>query len=132
MFDSLKRLFRGSTGASGSRSPRPVEQRRERLIRFVGEQDGEPERSLKSTLLPLFAARPAVRNAYLARVACGPTSEAGVALCIAGPEDATLVAELATAFARQFAEGVPLDILFLSGPRELELQRVCRPFYGAG
>jgi hypothetical protein len=134
MIERLKQLFsRGPASSESTRPTRhPAEARREKLIRFIHEQDGLPEQAFKSALLPLFAARPGVRKAYLARIEFGPTSKSGVALCIAGSEDQALVNEAASVFAQQFQKGVPLDILFLSGLQESELQRVCRPFYGAG
>ena len=111
---------------------RDLEVRRERRVRFLHEQDGEPERSLKSELHGLLRLRSGVARAYLARVEYSDTPAYEVALCIAGPEDPALVRDVASSFAKQFGRDAHLDILFLKVNEEAEVSRVCRPFYEAG
>ena len=50
------------------RRPR-AESRVAKSIRFVGEQDGVPERELQGRVVPLLAKRGVVERAYLARLA---------------------------------------------------------------
>jgi len=116
-------------GLFGKRQ-RPPEVRTERKIRFVGEQDGPPERDLKELLVPELVSS-AVKRAYLVRVAYDDPSSQEVALCVRGTESAALVRTVAAHFATVFGRETHLDILFLTEPQERELSRVCRPFYGA-
>ena len=106
--------------------------RGEPSVRFLHEQDGGPERSLKAALHELLASRSGVARAYLARVDYGNASASEVALCVTGPENPTLVREVAATFAKQFGRDAHLDILFLNVNQEAELKRVCSPFYEAG
>lgn len=49
-------------------------------VRFLGEQDGKPERLLKGRLAESFKQRGEVQRVYLARVISG--DQVGIALCI--------------------------------------------------
>jgi hypothetical protein len=100
----------------------------QRAVRFVGEQDGGPERLLKTALIETFRDLPAVERAYLAQVAY-PDS-ASVALCLVAPEERALVDTIGSRFAEVFAQQVHMDILFLRPEQEAELAPVCAPFYG--
>ena len=104
------------------------EERREPVIRFVGEQDGPPERQLKETLSTVFRGRDVAR-AYLARVTYEDPSNPAVALCISGPDDPELVKLIQECFVQLFNRSVFLDIMFLSDVQEAEARTVCRPFY---
>src|SRR5688500_13564542 len=61
---------------------RPTEEFVASNIRFVGEQDGPPERTLKTHLVELFSTEPALVRAYLARVQYGAEPGSEVALCL--------------------------------------------------
>jgi hypothetical protein len=98
-------------------------------IRFLGEQDGNPERELKAKLCPVLRRRPLVDRAYLAQVAYAGVQEVAVALCIVGPVAPDLAAEIGSEFRKQFATGVPLDILFISTEQDATLVQVCKPFF---
>lgn len=108
-----------------------VETHTQTTIRFVGEQDGEPERLLKNSLVEEFRSTPDLRRAYLAQVAYQNSETGEVALCLSGPENQRLVGRIGTRFAKIFGKDVHLDILFLSSQQEAELERVCTPFYRA-
>src|SRR5262245_35459932 len=112
------------------RRPRPPETRTEGKIRFLCEQDGEPERALKERLVPELVSS-GVQRAYLARVEYEPPTGYEVALCLRAPEDRALVARLVEPFGELFGRDVHLDILFLSDAQESELARVCAPFFRA-
>jgi len=98
-------------------------------VRFLGEQDGKPERLLKGQLAESFKQRGEVERAYLAQVVSG--DQAGVALCmrVRHGADQNLVQEVGSIFASLFATQTHLDILFLSEFQELALRNVCAPFY---
>ena len=101
-------------------------------LQFLGEQDGPPERELKSRLAEFFRRDQSVNTAYLARVAYGDTSLA-VTLCLRsqfGP-DRGLAEKVGTIFASMFGGHEHLDI-FLSEAQEAELMKVCKPFFQAG
>ena len=100
-------------------------------VRFLGEQDGKPERLLKGRLAESFKPRGEVQRAYLAQVISG--DQVGVALCLKTRygADPNLVREIGSIFASIFAKKAHLDILFLSESQELVLRNVCAPFYAA-
>jgi hypothetical protein len=133
-------------------SPRKVEQLRVPKVRFVGEQDGPPERLLKDRLTHLFRHDKTVSTAYLARVDYGD-GNIGVALGLrtasrVGPwrgwsgivgailgsrTKSDLTAQTARdvgkVFAAIFAGKEHLDILFLSDEQEAQLTQVCGAFF---
>ncbi len=102
-------------------------------LRFLGEQDGPPERELKSRLVAIFEHEQNVKSAYLVRVTYGDQSPVVVALCLrvqSGSDDE--VAENAgRIFASMFGKHEHLDIIFLSDAQEAEVVKVCRPFFRA-
>jgi hypothetical protein len=100
-------------------------------IRFVGEQDGPPERDLKKRISSLLERAPAVERAYLARVEYTKPPGKAVVLCIRSDEDLSLVKAIQGAFASMFGRDVSLDILFVDAAQEAEVARVCRPFFEA-
>jgi hypothetical protein len=98
-------------------------------IRFLGEQDGEPERLLKARLIDLLKQHNHIQRAYLARVAAA--EQANVALCLRSltRADRNLVQEIGSIFAAIFVVHEHLDILFLNETQESALAAVCAPFY---
>jgi hypothetical protein len=112
---------------------RPREEFVASTIRFLGEQDGPPERELKSHLATLLADERAVHRAYLARLQYGNSTTWDVALCLAAtnPDIKALNDRVGRLFAAIFRRDAYLDILFLSKIQEAELSNVCPPFYRA-
>jgi len=105
--------------------------RREGPVEFLGEQSGSVEDTLKRDLILEFATRPDVQRAYLARVGVQSQSEAAVALCILSrrPNDQAIVTRVGEISRRRFAKDAVLDVLFLTAEQDIELARICRPFY---
>lgn len=97
--------------------------------RFLREQDGAPERVLKSRLIDLFERCPGVQRIYLVQIAYG--DEVGVALCIRNSNgvDRGMVQDIGSIFASVFGAHEHLDILFLSEEQQASLDRVCLPFF---
>jgi hypothetical protein len=106
--------------------------RKEPLIRFVGEQDGKPERELKVAFCKLFASGDAVQRAYLLRVNYGNPSITDVALAlVVAPEAGNeLLGDVQAVFHSMFGIGQHLDIFFASSTQEADISLVCRPFFG--
>jgi hypothetical protein len=102
-------------------------------VRFVTEQIGISENEFKENIVRLFQAQSKALRAYLVRVEYGNTREFNVALCIslASGEDEILVKDIASAFRRMFGIHEHLDILFLSNIKEIELRKVCCPFFAS-
>ncbi|HEV2188925.1 MAG TPA: enhanced serine sensitivity protein SseB C-terminal domain-containing protein [Stellaceae bacterium] len=99
-------------------------------LRFLGEQDGEPERRLKNGLTDLLNRNPNVRRAYLARAV--NDGEPTVMLCIAtlaDEPDESLPREVGKIVAAIFSATQHLDILFPDDTQEARLAAVCVPFY---
>jgi hypothetical protein len=103
-------------------------------IRFLGEQDGPPERLLKDRLADFFRRDGSVSRAYLARVDFGEGKEASVVLALRtqfGP-DKGMVEKVGTIFADVFNAKEHLDIMFLTDTQEAELTKACQPFFEQG
>ena len=101
-------------------------------LRFLCEQDGSPERELKSCLIQLFQDEGKIRKAYLARVAFDDSGTSAVVLCLcADSPSPTVVAKVDQIFGSMFGRGEHLDILFLSDEQEVELAKCCKPFHCA-
>ncbi|MGD9648604.1 MAG: hypothetical protein AB7U73_23030 [Pirellulales bacterium] len=117
--------------SSPSQAIRAPETINAQLVRFVGEQDGIPERTLKQRLESCLSHDERIWKAFLARVDCGPDTPIRVALClrtVMGPDDA-IVANVGKVFAALFHTRESLDILFIDDRQERELSSVCKPFY---
>ena len=101
-------------------------------LRFLGEQDGEPERELKDRLIEFFQCDQTISRAYLVRVAYSDVSAPVVGLCLHsefGP-DRGVVNKIGKIFASMFGSHEHLDIIFLDDKQEYELAKVCSPFFG--
>lgn len=111
------------------RERRPTELLAQPQVEFMCEQDGYPERKLKTALVDQFASSPSLERAYLARVSYGDPGAVGVALCLRCPEDPVLVDRVSSVFAALFGREQHLDIMFLDARNEARLAAVCKPFY---
>jgi hypothetical protein len=100
-------------------------------IRFLGEQDGPPERILKERLADFFRRHRSVNRAYLARVDFGEGKDATVVLGLRTglDPDKGIVETVGTIFASVFDAKKHLDIMFLTEHEEAELSGVCPPFF---
>ena len=110
---------------------RVVQARYEARIEFLGEQDGAPEAEFKSALQPILSGSDSIKRAYLARVGFQPQTPSSVTLCLAGVEEVppALLRKLTSTFAKQFNSASALDILRVSAEQEVDLRRICVPFY---
>jgi hypothetical protein len=100
-------------------------------IRFVGEQDGVPERELKSCLVEFFQRDQSIVKAYLAQVAYSQQSPTAVALCLCsqfGP-DRGVAEKIGKLFGSMFGGHEHLDIIFLEDQQESDLAKVCPSFF---
>src|SRR5580704_7536699 len=120
---------------------RPPQQIRARRLKFVGEQDGPPERTLKARLIELFEQKGGVRRAYLARITFEGTDAHSVALCLYAGSAARILVEKAERdlvekiggiFASIFVRQEHIDIMFANKTQVAELDQCCRPFFDAG
>ena len=101
-------------------------------LRFLCEQEGPPEKTLKTQLVTLFLQRQNVLRAYLVRVEYADPRTYNVALCLRtlnDQDDATLVEAVGVVFAPIFSSVHHLDIIFLTADQELQLKAVCKPFF---
>jgi len=115
------------------RPQRPTTPRHEPELKFVGEQDGPPERQLKSDLIVLFGQRSHVQRAFLVRAIFDDTQAPEVVLAIrstTGPDE-QFVDEIGRKFGQIFNRPAHLDIMFLSPEQEAEASAVCRAFYAS-
>jgi len=100
---------------------------------FLGEQDGPVERTVKARWLPILAARPEIRRAFLVRASYeGPNDlHVVLALCSSAGPDVSLIEALRVPYAAILSRDCPLDIVFASATHESQIERVCPPFYTA-
>ena len=100
-------------------------------ITFVGEQDGPAERRLKEALAVVLGLDPSVRRAYLARVRYDrTTSGVMLALLTDDEEDSEkLVTQAGKTFAALFNARASLDVIFLDAGKDIEIRKVCAPFF---
>lgn len=99
-------------------------------IRFLGEQDGVPERELKARLCNAFAQMNIRCRAYLVRADYGAPDTFNVALCVRTEltESTAVKVTVNRAFSEMFRTEEHLDLVFLSDDQEREVQAVARPF----
>ena len=104
-------------------------------IEFIREQDGVPERRLKSGVNELFKIKEEILRAYLVRVKYNNETKdinsLDVALCIkkiAGSDD-RLAKKIGEIYASQFGVGKYLDIIFIDDEKENRIKKVAKPFY---
>ena len=99
-------------------------------MRFVGEQDGQPERLLKDRLAELFRQYKTISAAYLARADIGNGLITVIlALRAESSPDQRVIEKVGSFFASIFAREEHLDIFFISEAQEAELTKVCSPFF---
>lgn len=101
-----------------------------RSVRFIGEQDGRPERVLKDRLSYVLKQLEEPLRAYLCRVQYEGETQVSVAMCIATESVLKKEVEEAAigAFQKIFNERMHLDTLFLTGAQEKEIEVICPPF----
>jgi hypothetical protein len=100
-------------------------------VRFLHEQDGVPERTLKDRLRCFFRATPHVRSAYLVRANLGDQESVVLCLTVVEDEALKLLPRIDAIFAGLFNSREHLDIIFLDNKQEADLANVCKPFFEA-
>lgn len=101
-------------------------------LRFIGEQSGKVEDTLKTALEAVLRERRTVLRAYLAKVQYGGAASASVALCLRFNSpyvDEDTIGTAAGVFRGMFGTTQMLDIVPLNDRQETALTKVCRPFY---
>lgn len=113
---------------SSSKHPEEI---RVSQVRFLGEQDGPPEKILKGRLTEFFQRDKSVQRAYLAKINLG--TQDGVALCLKTQfgTDRGMAEKVGGIFAMVFNAQEHLDIIFLSHAQEDEVSKLCKPFFVA-
>jgi hypothetical protein len=99
-------------------------------IRFIGEQDGIPERELKAKISDFLRRNGYKCRVYLARAKYNASDELNVVLCarvVSGDADA-LKAAAGRIFHDMFRSDAHLDIMILTDEEEQVVWSVCRPF----
>jgi hypothetical protein len=86
-------------------------QRKKPVVRFLAQQDGQPERKLQVGLTKRFTEMRMVEQAYLARVQHGNEGATEVALALVSPteDQAAIVTPVTNEFHAQFNVNRHLD-----------------------
>jgi hypothetical protein len=102
-------------------------------VKFLGEQDGPVERTIKAQWSAILSARPEIRRAFLVRASYEGSNEMHVvlALCSRASADQTLLEALRVPYAAIFHRDCPLDMVFANASQESHIEKVCPPFYAA-
>jgi hypothetical protein len=102
-------------------------------INFIQEQVGLSENELKERIVAILRSDMNVDRAYLAQVEYGSKKNFSIALCLASKcsEDKQLVNNVAAIFRCMFGAHEHLDIIFLKIEQEIQLRKVCCPFYSS-
>ena len=102
-------------------------------VRFLGEQDGPSERTLKDKLTEFFRDENSVAKAYLVRADLGDEQGISVVLAlVAEPRfEPHLVRGVGAIFGTQFNSKAHLDVMFLSQGQQSELEESCQAFFVA-
>lgn len=111
------------------KSPKDFEEITTSRLEFICEQDGPPERLLKTEIMKILQTDTRNTVAYLARTRL--EGAVGVVLGLgrtSGPDE-RIVARIGKAFASIFGGAEHLDILFLTELQEQQISQVCKPFF---
>lgn len=102
-------------------------------VKFLGEQDGPVERTIKEQWSAILSASPEIRRAFLVRASYEGSNEMHVvlALCSRAGADQTLLEALRVPYAAIFHRDCPLDMVFANASEESHIEKVCPPFYAA-
>ena len=103
-------------------------------VTFVGEQTSPADDELKDHIRHLFEKVPRVcRRIYLARVSYGDPSICTVVLCFRIREEfeEILQKDYGHMFSAIHRSGDSYDVMKIGEEQELELRKVCKPFYEA-
>lgn len=103
-------------------------------IQFVCEQDGIPEKELKTQLTKIFIKDRGIQRAYLVRISYKCSDEYLVALClsISSGLERPRVKKVSRCFSSIFGDDQHLEILFLTPELQSQVDKVCVPFYVKG
>lgn len=103
-------------------------------LRLLAEQDGHPERVLKSHLEPVLAGYTMISAAYLIRIEDLNSFSQGVALFVVTQSqlNETFAAAVGEVFSSVFSAPAHMDIVSVTPDQEIELARVGKPFYIGG
>jgi len=104
-------------------------------VRFLNEQVGPIETTLKERLSKFFSSGGLIRRAYLVRVTYEESEKAtSVALALRTSTDRDepgLADTVGATFASIFGSHEHLDILFVREDQEMAIREVCSAFYSA-
>jgi hypothetical protein len=103
-------------------------------VRFLCEQSGPIETTLKERLSKIFSSGGLIRRAYLVRVTYEERGATSVALALRTSTDRdepALVGTVGATFASIFGSHEHLDILFVREDQEKAVSAVCSAFYSA-
>ena len=100
-------------------------------VKFLSEQDGPVERTIKAQWSAILAARPEIRRAFLVRACYEGSNDMHVvlALCSKAAADLNLLEALRVPYAAIFHRDCPLDMVFANSTQESHIEKVCPPFY---
>ena len=99
-------------------------------IRFIAEQNGQFESTVKERIAAALPKHPEVQRAYLVS-ALYQDSSTGVVLGVVcnGPPSQAVLSDTQRVFATIAPSNLSLDVLFLSPAQQAQVALVAKPFY---
>jgi hypothetical protein len=99
-------------------------------IRFIAEQNGQFENTVKERIAAALPEHAEVQRAYLVS-ALYPDATTGVVLGVAcnGPPSQAVLSDIQRAFAAVAPSNLSLDVMFLSPKQQTQVALVAKPFY---
>jgi hypothetical protein len=99
-------------------------------IRFIAEQNGQFESTVKERIAAALAQHTQVQRAYLVS-ALYPDATTGVVLGVVcnGPPSQAVLSDIQRVFSTVAPSNLSLDVLFLSPMQQAQVTLVAKPFY---
>jgi hypothetical protein len=110
---------------------KPKQHNVQKLV-FLTEQDENSEKNLKTEFSQLFGHHELVKEAYLALAQCFGAVYPNLTLCLSGIQETDekgMVSEIGEIVRKKFRKSPLMDIIFLTDFQEVEVRKVCKPFY---
>ena len=123
-------LATAGCASAGNSHSKPMETLSAVGLRFLAEQNGAFESTVKAKVGAMHPAHPDIQRAYLVSVLY-PDSTTGVVLGLVSSKapSSTVLTDIQKVFAATAPSDLSLDILFLNDQQQKQVADVAKPFY---
>ena len=119
-----------SCASAGTSPSKPMETLSASSLRFLAEQNGSFESTVKAKIAAVLPAHQEIQRAYLVSVLY-PDSTTGVVLGLVSSQSPSpaILSDIQDVFAATAPSNLSLDILFLNAQQQKQVAAVAKPFY---